>query len=187
MYIFTENRADNVEKCGWARQATDDSIGAWALHVKQLSLQTQWECVILIAFPRRQWLRESVLNVTLYVHCLTVFTYLGIWLFVDSNWSSFALEVVTSPSFQQLNIWHLYWHLEIRHFNGWSTPIRGIYFLCPLRNLFLVIFVHENFVYDQFSYLATCLRNLISADSKLFRALLVNIMPEDSKLGLVLP
>jgi len=45
--------------------------------------------------------------------------------------------------------------------------------------------VHENFVYDQFSYLATCLRNFISADGKLFRALL-NIMPEDSSLGLVL-
>jgi hypothetical protein len=51
----------------------------------------------------------------------------------------------------------------------------------------MILFVHENFVCDQFSYLATCLRNFISADGVLFRALLVNIMPEDSKLGLVLP
>ena len=60
-------------------------------------------------------------------------------------------------------------------------------FLYLFKNLFLILFVHENFVYDQFSYLATCLRNFISADGVLFRALLVNIMPEDSKLGLVLP
>jgi hypothetical protein len=142
---------------------------------------------MLIAFPRRQWLRERILNVTLYVQCLPVFTYLGIWLFVASNLASLALEVVPSPSFQQVNTWHLYWRPEIRHFNGWSTPICGIPFLCPFKILFLILFVHENFVYDQFSYLATCVRNFISADGMLFRALVVSTMPEDSKLGLVLP
>ena len=34
---------------------------------------THSEYVILIAFPRQQWLRERALSITLYVHCLSCY------------------------------------------------------------------------------------------------------------------
>jgi hypothetical protein len=64
-------KSDNVEKYGRARQAKDDNIiqcmcfGCWITK----ATNTHSEYVILIAFPRQQWLHETCLNVTLYVHC----------------------------------------------------------------------------------------------------------------------
>jgi hypothetical protein len=52
----------NVEKYGTARQATDDNIirrMRFALWITKAT-DTHSECVILIAFPRQQWLRERV-------------------------------------------------------------------------------------------------------------------------------
>jgi hypothetical protein len=64
---------DNVEKCCKARQATGDNIirrmrvACWITK----ATDTYSECVILIAFPRQQWLRDraSVLRYT-YNACL---------------------------------------------------------------------------------------------------------------------
>jgi hypothetical protein len=57
-----------VEKYGGAGQATDDNM-AHALCM--LATETHSEYVILIAFPRQQWLREraSMLHYT-YIACL---------------------------------------------------------------------------------------------------------------------
>jgi hypothetical protein len=63
---FSWNRCrlwDNVEKYGTARQATDDSIlrrmhtACWITK----TTDTHSEYVIVIAFPRQQWLRERAL------------------------------------------------------------------------------------------------------------------------------
>ena len=64
---------DNVEKYGRARQATDDNIirrmrfACWITK----STDTRPEYIILIAFPRQQWLRQraSILRYT-YTACL---------------------------------------------------------------------------------------------------------------------
>jgi len=67
---------DNVEKCGKARQGTDDSI-IWRMRftcwINNLT-NTHWEQVILIGFSRQQWLREraSILCYT-YSACLVVY------------------------------------------------------------------------------------------------------------------
>jgi hypothetical protein len=68
--FFPENRAvyENLEKYGTAGQTTDDNItrrmrfACWITKVTD----THSECVILITFPRQQWLREraSVLRYT---------------------------------------------------------------------------------------------------------------------------
>jgi hypothetical protein len=50
-----------VEKCGEARQATDDNI-MWCMHIAcwiTKATDTHSEHVIPIAFSRQQWLRES--------------------------------------------------------------------------------------------------------------------------------
>jgi hypothetical protein len=64
---------DNMQKYVTARQATDGNIicgmrfACWITKAKN----THSECLILIAFPRRQWLREraSVLCYTTYISC----------------------------------------------------------------------------------------------------------------------
>jgi hypothetical protein len=64
---------DNVEKYGTARQATDDNIirrmrfECWITK----ATDTHSEHVILIAFPRHQWLRERASLLRLYVQCLS--------------------------------------------------------------------------------------------------------------------
>ena len=71
--------SDNVEKYGTARQATDDNIirrmrfACWITK----ATDTHSEYVILIAFPRQQWLckRASMLCYT-YIACLVIYNYL---------------------------------------------------------------------------------------------------------------
>jgi hypothetical protein len=64
---------DNVEKYGTARQTTDDNIirrmrfACWITK----TTDTHSEYVILIAFPRQQWLRERASMLRLHVHCLS--------------------------------------------------------------------------------------------------------------------
>ena len=59
--------SDNVEKHGTAEQATDDNIlrrvrfSHWI--TKATHINTHSEYVILIVFPRKQWLREHALDV----------------------------------------------------------------------------------------------------------------------------
>jgi hypothetical protein len=73
-FFFSENWYlwDNVEKYGRARHATDDNtirrmrIACWITK----AIETHSEYVILIAFPRQQWLRERASMIRLYVHCL---------------------------------------------------------------------------------------------------------------------
>jgi hypothetical protein len=60
---FSDNRVlyrDNVEKCGRARQTTDDIIIWRMLFICWITKATltDSEYVILIAFPQQQWLRE---------------------------------------------------------------------------------------------------------------------------------
>jgi hypothetical protein len=61
-----------VEKYGTAGQAADVNIirrvrfACWITK----ATDTHSEYVILIAFPRQQWLRERALVLCLYVHCL---------------------------------------------------------------------------------------------------------------------
>jgi hypothetical protein len=65
----------SVEKYGRARQPTDDNI-IWRMRIAcwiTKATDTHSECIILIAFPWQQWLRErsSVLRYT-YIACLIV-------------------------------------------------------------------------------------------------------------------
>jgi hypothetical protein len=57
-----ENRAayEIVEKCGRARQATDDNLIARMRFTCWITkaTDTHWEYIILIVFPRQQWLHE---------------------------------------------------------------------------------------------------------------------------------
>jgi hypothetical protein len=63
-----------VEKYGRGRPATDDNItrrmrfSCWITK----ATDTHLEYVILIAFPRQQWLHESTSVLHLYVHCLSL-------------------------------------------------------------------------------------------------------------------
>ena len=67
---------DNVEIYCRTRQGTDDNIirhmrlGCW----KTRASYTHSEYVILIAFPRQDWLRERASMLRLYVHCLSCFS-----------------------------------------------------------------------------------------------------------------
>jgi hypothetical protein len=56
--LFSENYAIYVEKCGRARQGTDDSVVwcMWFVCWMTKATCTYPECVILIAFPQQQWL-----------------------------------------------------------------------------------------------------------------------------------
>jgi len=79
LVTFSENRAVyvNVEKYGRARQAIDDHIiqrMCFACWIPKAT-NTPPEYVILTAFPLQQWLRELVLLLRLYVHCLACSTY----------------------------------------------------------------------------------------------------------------
>ena len=62
-----------MQKYGSARQTTDDNIirrmrtECWITK----ATDTHSEYVILIAFPRQQWLRERASVLRLYVYCLT--------------------------------------------------------------------------------------------------------------------
>jgi hypothetical protein len=65
-----------MEKYGRVRQATDDNIiwrmrfACWITKVTD----THSEYVILVAFPRQQWVRERASMLRLYIHCLSCFT-----------------------------------------------------------------------------------------------------------------
>jgi hypothetical protein len=65
---------DNVEKYGWAGQATDEVIqheyfACW--FTKATDIHSQY--VILIGFPWQQWLHEHPSILCLYLHCLSYF------------------------------------------------------------------------------------------------------------------
>ena len=70
---------DNVEKCGIARQSTDDNT----MYVRRMrttrwitkATNTRSECGIFTAFPWQQWSpkRDSMLR--LYIHCLSFFLF----------------------------------------------------------------------------------------------------------------
>jgi len=65
-----------VEKCGRARQTTDDNtiqFMRFACWIPKAT-NTQTECGILIAFPRQQWLRERA-----YILLYTYIVYLVLW------------------------------------------------------------------------------------------------------------
>jgi hypothetical protein len=71
IYIFFKSYLlwDNMEKYGTAGQATDENtiqhmrISYWITK----ATDTHWEYVLLIAFPRQQWLRERASILRLYV------------------------------------------------------------------------------------------------------------------------
>jgi hypothetical protein len=66
-----------MEKYGTARQATDENIKQRIRFVCWITKATgaHSECVILIAFPRQQWLRERASILRLYLHCPSSFLY----------------------------------------------------------------------------------------------------------------
>jgi hypothetical protein len=75
-----------VEKYGTARQATDDNIirrMSFACWVTKAT-DTRSEYVILIDFPKQQLLRETHLNVTLHVECVSWLSTIDI--FVEVIW-----------------------------------------------------------------------------------------------------
>ena len=63
---------DNVKKCGIVRQDTDGNIIRRKRFICLLSKATDihWEYVILIVFPRQQWLGERASFLRLYIHSL---------------------------------------------------------------------------------------------------------------------
>jgi hypothetical protein len=75
-----------VEKYGKAGQATDGNVirrtrfECWITK----ATDTHSEYVILIAFPRQQWLRERASVLRLYVHCLSTF-HLNIFYYKDPD------------------------------------------------------------------------------------------------------
>jgi hypothetical protein len=62
-----------MEKCGRARQATDDNI-IWRMHIAcwiTKAADTKSKYVTLIAFSRQRYLRERASMLRLYVHFLS--------------------------------------------------------------------------------------------------------------------
>ena len=62
-----------MEKYGTARQTTDDNI-IWRMRFAcwiTKTTDTHSEYVILIVFPRQQWLRERASMLRLHVHCMS--------------------------------------------------------------------------------------------------------------------
>jgi hypothetical protein len=64
---------NDVEKCGTARQATEDSIIRRMLFACWITKATHTysERVILISFARQEWLRELPSMLHLHAHCLS--------------------------------------------------------------------------------------------------------------------
>jgi hypothetical protein len=64
------------KKYGRARRATDDNIIRRMRFARWVTkaTDTHSEYVILIAFPRQQWLRERALMLCLYVHLLSSYS-----------------------------------------------------------------------------------------------------------------
>jgi hypothetical protein len=99
---------DNVEKYGRAGQATDDNIirrmrfACWITK----ATNTYSEYVILIAFPRQQWLRERASMLRFYAHflscCLHVTHSSFSWAFHATGFGHFLL--LQSKLQFQLNI-----------------------------------------------------------------------------------
>jgi hypothetical protein len=87
--FFSENRAVyNVEKYGTARQATDGNIirrtrfARWVIK----TTDTHTEYVILITFPRQEWLRERV-SVLRYMYSACLVIYFYVYLISSGFWS----------------------------------------------------------------------------------------------------
>jgi hypothetical protein len=82
----------NVEKHGRAGQAKDDNevrrtlFACWITKAIHALAHTESEYIILIAFPRQQWLRQRA-SVTLCVHCLSC----GVCQARDNSYSCFTL------------------------------------------------------------------------------------------------
>ena len=72
--VFPKIIRDNVEKCGTARQATDDNITQRTRIACCIpkAIDRHSEYVIVIAFPLQQWLHRlvSMLRCTMCVACL---------------------------------------------------------------------------------------------------------------------
>jgi hypothetical protein len=79
-----------------ARQATDDNI-IWRMRIAcwiTKATDAHSECVILIAFPRQQWIREHTSMLRLYVHCLSC-VYFYVTVQIDVHVTCLAFSVVT--------------------------------------------------------------------------------------------
>jgi hypothetical protein len=61
-----------VEIYGRTKQATDDSITQRIRFARRVTnaIDRYSECVILVAFPRQKWFRESTSTLRLFLHCL---------------------------------------------------------------------------------------------------------------------
>jgi hypothetical protein len=78
---------DYVEEYGRARQDTDENViqRMRPLYWITKATDTHSEYVILLSFPRQQWLRERVSMLRLYVHCLS-YNLNGACLLCGMNW-----------------------------------------------------------------------------------------------------
>ena len=70
---------NNVEYFGTAGQATYDNITRLMLFACWITkaTSTRSDYVILITFPRQEWLRKRVPTFRLYVHCVSCFPTVG--------------------------------------------------------------------------------------------------------------
>jgi hypothetical protein len=81
-----------MEKYGTASQAADGNItgrmriAGWVTK----ATDTHSECVILIGFAQQQWVRERVSMLSLYVHCIIVYTFLAFTVMIVRTQTEFT-------------------------------------------------------------------------------------------------
>ena len=92
---------DNVEKCSKARECTDGNIirpmRFACLITKATHTHTHWEYVILIGFPRRQWLRERFL--------LLRYTYFVCLVYLYNRYSLLIMKLFIFVSIPATCLW----------------------------------------------------------------------------------
>jgi hypothetical protein len=95
-----------VEKYGRARQATDDNIIRRMLYACWIpkATDTHSEYVILIAFPRQEWLSERTSMLLLYVHCLSCSCVLAMLLLLRDLELSTRVYCNSAGFFQSKNV-----------------------------------------------------------------------------------
>jgi len=122
--FFSRNNVEIYSKAG--QPAGDNIMVAYALCM--LGTDTRLECVILIAFPRQQWLREraSMLRYT-YIACLCLFQF-----FI--NCSNKEISYVSSVSLvfptRQTDVFTMALTERTVHISLWEILHRG-----PLTSL----------------------------------------------------
>ena len=78
-----------------------------------------WECLILITFPRHEWLRERVSMLRFFIHCLSCYSWHGAKCFVSLSTTAFPLKFLHYPQAWLKGIKFIITVTKTRHGGDW--------------------------------------------------------------------